>query len=137
MSSPGAFLYQSATFCVRYYGAFLLLGMVAILANGLLICRHFNLSKESVLMMTSATCISGALGARLYYVSLCLPFFLNHPDRILRTDGGGLSIHGCMIGLALTLLAFSRLRLKTFLSYLDFFTVSLPLGQAIWRLGIS
>lgn len=138
LTSPGVFLLdgnQSKGFTVKYYGFLLLVGMVCALISALFLSKTFQKSKEDVLFMISLSCLGGALGARLYYVLISLPRFLADPQSMFRLGEGGLAIHGCIIGLALTLFLYSRLKWHNFLQNLDFVVINLPLAQAIWRLG--
>ncbi len=61
--------------------------------------------------------------------------FLKHPGEILQASQGGLSIHGCIIGVFLSLLLYCRLHGGKVVDCFDFICISLPLTQAIWRWG--
>lgn len=138
LTSPGVYLVdnsQSGGMTIKYYGFLLLVGMVSALISALALAKTFKKSGEQVLFMMSLSCLGGALGARLYYVLLSLPRFLADPPSIFRLGEGGLTIHGCIIGLALSLFLYSRLKWPSFLQNLDFVVINLPLAQAIWRLG--
>ena len=84
----------------------------------------------------------GIIGARAYFVLFNLDFYRSNPGQILNVQGGGLAIHGALIGSAIGLLLVwrhyrkksargaSALRLS---SVLDVLAPALPLGQAIGR----
>jgi len=79
--------------------------------------------------------ISGLIGARILHVLSAFPYYQYHPIRILFLWQGGLSIWGALLGGTLGIILFLRIKnIKPF-SWLDIFSVTLPLGQAIGRWG--
>lgn len=99
--SPGAFIFQSPSFSLRYYGLFLIIGALAGLLCALPKAKIYQFKIEEVFSLTAFSVVCGATGARLYYVALCWSHFSMHPEQILNASLGGLTIHGCLLGIAL------------------------------------
>jgi phosphatidylglycerol:prolipoprotein diacylglycerol transferase len=133
--SPAVFVFQSPALNLKFYGLFLIVGVLVGLASSFKVARFWSLSAEDVVLMFSYCIAGGALGARLYWVALCWPVFVKHPGEIFNTAHGGLSIHGCILGVFLSLALYCRLHGGKTLSCFDFICTSLPLAQAIWRWG--
>lgn len=79
--------------------------------------------------------VGGIIGARLYFVALNLNFYLVHPEEILATWLGGLSIHGGLIGGLLVGVSYAQWKRLPKLAYADVIGCTLPLAQAIGRWG--
>ncbi len=123
--SPAVYLFQSPLLSFNYYGLFLLLGMAASLLAGLKAAPLWRLTTENVLTMITYCIIFGSLGARLYYVALCWPHFMQFPQEIFKASLGGLSIHGCIAGLFMALLLYARVHGKKAVAYFDFVCICL------------
>ena len=79
--------------------------------------------------------ISGIIGARIFYIILYLPYFLQSPSEIVMIHHGGLAwqgglILGCLMGV--WLIKKNKLSLRTML---DLFAPYIALGEAIGRIG--
>lgn len=133
--SPAVFVFQTPHLSLKYYGLFLLTGILANLIAGLKASRIWQLSAEAVLTLFTLAIAGGSLGARLYYAAICWPYYSQHMEQILNASQGGLSIHGCLIGVSLSLFLYTLWKKESPVKYLDFAAILLPLGQAIWRLG--
>ena len=60
------------------------------------------------------------LGARLAYVFVYnFDHYSTHPEEILATWKGGLSFHGAITGIGLSLLLFARKNKNSFFSYIQ------------------
>lgn len=133
--SPAVFVFQTPVFSLKFYGFFLLLGVIVGLAVSFRSARYWRLKAEDVVLMFTYCIAGGALGARLYWVALCWRDYLHRPGEILDASHGGLSIHGCILGVFLSLLLYCRMHGGRALSCFDFICTALPLAQAIWRWG--
>jgi phosphatidylglycerol:prolipoprotein diacylglycerol transferase len=75
-------------------------------------------------------------GGRLGYVLFYDPInYLSQPLDILKTYEGGMSFHGALVGLTLTIYMFSRKYKITFLSLADIIAVVAPVGLFLGRIG--
>ncbi len=82
--------------------------------------------------------IFGVIGARLYYVLFNLDYFLADPIHIFFIFEGGLAIHGGILGGILSTFVFLKVKKNSTIKFLqatDFFTLVVPLAQAIGRWG--
>jgi phosphatidylglycerol:prolipoprotein diacylglycerol transferase len=75
------------------------------------------------------------LGARLYYVLFNLDWFMQHPERILAINQGGLAIHGGIIAAILYGSWYLNRKKMPILPVLDIVAVGFFIGQMIGRFG--
>lgn len=76
------------------------------------------------------------VGGRLGYCLFYKPgFYLMHPLEILYLWQGGMSFHGGLIGVILTMAWFARSRAKPIWQVLDFIAPCVPTGLAAGRVG--
>jgi phosphatidylglycerol---prolipoprotein diacylglyceryl transferase len=130
-------IFRIGGFAIRWYG---LLFAMAFLFGTLLISRIFKSEGKSVesidrllLYMLAAV----VLGARLGEVFFYNPgYFLRHPTQILMTWKGGLSSHGAVIGILVSIYFYSK---KTpgqpYLWVLDRIAIIVALGGSLIRMG--
>ncbi|MCK4869769.1 MAG: prolipoprotein diacylglyceryl transferase [Gammaproteobacteria bacterium] len=76
--------------------------------------------------------IGGRLGYMLFYD---LPNFLHDPIIILKTWQGGMSFHGGLIGVMLSVIIFAKKQRKTFFEITDFVAPLVPVGLGAGRIG--
>ncbi len=123
---------------VRWYGLMYLLGfcMAWLLATWRIKRYHLTWSSEDVgdliFFVALGVVIGGRLGYLVFYKTSAL---LYHPLFIFKLWEGGMSFHGGLIGVLLSLYFFSRKKHKSFLDVLDFTAPLVPLGLAAGRLG--
>lgn len=80
--------------------------------------------------------ICGMIGARLYYcVFYDFNYYFSNPINLLDVRGGGLAIHGAVIGGLIPILIFTRKHKISFLELTDIIAPSLILAQGIGRWG--
>jgi phosphatidylglycerol:prolipoprotein diacylglycerol transferase len=78
----------------------------------------------------------GIIGARLYYVAFEWGRYAGKPLlEILNPQGGGLAIHGAIVGALLAVLIYTRREHLPLLVWLDICVPTLLVGQAIGRWG--
>lgn len=75
------------------------------------------------------------IGARLYYVLFDWDLYKNDLIQIFNTRGGGLAIYGGIIGAVIFGIFYTKKRNIDFWGFADVLAPSIPLGQAIGRLG--
>lgn len=75
------------------------------------------------------------ISARLYYIIFEMDYFFSNPLEIFNLRNGGLAIYGGIIGGAITIFIFCKIRKIKFLDLLDYIVPVLALGQAIGRIG--
>lgn len=122
-------------FEIRWYG---LLIAIAVLLGTLLATKEAKrkgIKEETFLDMLIFAVPVAIIFARLYYVIFSWDYYSQNPGQILNIRGGGLAIHGVIIGGVLVALIFSKVRKINFWSLADAAAPSLILGQAIGRWG--
>lgn len=122
-------------FEVRWYG---LLIAIAVLLGTILALREAKrkgVKEESIIDMLLFAVPGAIIGARLYYVIFQWDYYSQNPGEILNLRGGGLAIHGVIIGGALVAYVFTKVKKMNFFTVADIVAPSLILGQAIGRWG--
>ncbi len=123
---------------VRWYGLMYVLGFAASLVLVKHQIKKFGFKELSVHFenLNLVLIISMVLGGRLGYVIFYnLPYYLQHPSEILATWQGGMSFHGGMLGLLLGGAFFCRKKELDFWRTADFYTVTIPIGLGLGRIG--
>lgn len=97
--------------------------------------RRLGLPKDSMLDLTLFTVPCGIVGARLYYVAMRWDQFAANPISALYIWEGGIAIYGAVIGGAIALYCYARVRKVSFGALLDIASPGLVLAQALGRWG--
>lgn len=132
---------------LHVYGLIIGLGMWLSLWIAEQLSKRENLPEESLWRAVGYGVAMGLIGARVYHVLTDWSLYAAHPLDALKIWQGGLSIIGGILGgvfgiwLALHLQEQKKKYLKSteqhisFLQILDLAALSLPLGQAVGRIG--
>ncbi len=135
MQSPGSIIFTLGPLVIRWYGVMIALGFIAATYFAHRLAKGYSIDPDKLVNTILVSFIGGIVGGRLYFVALEWPTFALHPENILATWQGGLSIHGGMIGCVLTAYAYCRFNKIPFLKALDIGGIVVSLGQAIGRWG--
>lgn len=127
---------------IRWYGIFIVLGMLAAFAYAFYRSKQEQFSSENLLDMGLYMIVFGVIGARLYYVLTSLDQYIE-PGRsawenfldMINIRGGGLAIYGGIIAGGLTLFVYCRLTKKNWLRALDMVAPGVMIAQAMGRWG--
>ena len=133
--SPGSILFQIGAVTVRWYGLMIALGFLAATYAAARLGKRWQLDGEKLVNAALVGFVGGVIGARLYFVALNWSTFGAHPEDIIATWKGGMSIHGGIIGGVAAGLLYVRMCKMPVLTCLDIGGVVIPLGQAIGRWG--
>ena len=120
---------------VRWYGIFMAL---AILIGSAIVLRHTKKNgykEDDIIDLILVVIPFGIIGARLYYVIFNWSYYSGDFLKIINLRGGGLAIHGAVIGGLISGFVFCKKRKLNFLELTDFAALALILGQAIGRWG--
>ena len=121
---------------VRWYGLFLVLGIILSLLIITKLFKKNNLNKELAYDLVVWLTIGGLIGARLgHIVFYNLSYFWHNPSEIIMINHGGLSSHGMTIGLIITLFLFTKLKKIDWRKIVDIIAIPIPLLAAFIRLG--
>jgi phosphatidylglycerol:prolipoprotein diacylglycerol transferase len=121
---------------VRWYGVLIVSG--AILAGYLATrrARAHGINEEHVGNQLLLGMLLGIIGARMYYVAFEWQRYAGRPLlEIINPQGGGLAIHGAIIGALIAVLMYTRRNQLPLLTWLDICVPTLLIGQAIGRWG--
>ncbi len=133
--SPGAILVALGPITIRWYGIIIAVGFLlgTIVASHL--AKRWDVDREKMVNAALLSFVGGVLGARLYFVALSWPYFSLHPDEILATWKGGLSIHGGIIGGFLSGILYCHFAKLPVLRCIDIGACALALAQSVGRWG--
>ncbi len=130
-------LLHVGAFTLRTYTLLSEIGILVGLVAAYKVAKRHGLGTMLFVDAAIWTLIAGIAGARLYYVVVNweLERFADEPLRILHTWQGGLVFQGALIGAALAMIAYHRVRRQPFLLLADVGFVALPLGHSVGRWG--
>lgn len=120
---------------IRWYGIFIasavLLGTIIALKQA----KLNDIEDNDLLDLLLYAIPVSIIGARAYYVIFSWDLYRDDPIQALNFRGGGLAIHGVLIGAIITTIIFTKKRNIAFWKLVDTAAPSLIFGQAIGRWG--
>lgn len=122
-------------FRIAYYGIIIGIGMLAGIMVARSDARRRGQDPDLYLDFALYAIIFAIIGARVYYVLFEWENYRNDLLQVFNIRAGGLAIYGGVIGGALTLIAFVKLRKVSFFSMADTAVLGLLTGQIIGRWG--
>ena len=120
---------------VMWYGILMATGMILGTLLAIKEAKRVGISEDDVLNLAICAIPCGVLGARLYYVIFNWSFYSQNPSQILNFRGGGMAIHGALIGGILAGFIYTKIKKINFLKMADIALIGMPLAQAIGRWG--
>jgi len=120
---------------VRWYGVFIAFAVIIGTFIALNEAKRRGVSEDTIIDLLLFAIPAAIVGARLYYVIFSWDNYKNNPMEILNLRGGGLAIHGVIIGGVMVAVIFSKIKKISFWKIGDIVAPSLILGQAIGRWG--
>ena len=120
---------------IMWYGVLMALAMILCVLIALKEGKRVNISEDDLLNLAIIAIPSGLLGARIYYVIFNWSWYSNHLSEILNFRGGGMAIHGALIGGILAGFIYTKIKKINFFKMADTVMIGIPLGQAIGRWG--
>lgn len=118
---------------IHGYGLMIGLGVVAALIMGDYRAKKLGLNGDHIYGMTFSAVVFGFVAARILFILTEWSSFLQNPMKYLA--GAGFVVYGGIIGGALTIYVFCRIKKIDMLEYLDLMIPSVALAQAFGRLG--
>ena len=128
-------LFKAGPFVIHTYGVFVTSGFLLGLGLFLRAARKRNLEEGKMLSLSLWVAASAIVGARIFYVLDQLPWYLEHPEDILRIWQGGLVFYGGFLFSLITGLYFIRLHRLPFWEIADISAPPLALGMSVGRIG--
>ena len=120
---------------VMWYGVLIATGMLIGVALAIKEAKRVGISEDDVLNIAIIAIPVAIICARLYYVIFSWDYYSQNPSEILNIRGGGLAIHGGLIGGILTGFIYTKVKKLDFFKTADAVIVGMPLAQAIGRWG--
>lgn len=120
---------------VMWYGVLIALGMLIGIALAIREAKRVGISEDDVLNIAIIAIPVAIICARLYYVIFSWDYYSQNPGEIFNIRGGGLAIHGGLIGGILTGFIYAKVKKLDFFKTADAVMVGMPLAQAIGRWG--
>lgn len=123
------------SFEIRFYGLIIAIGLL----SGALLAYHeakrTGQKVDDYIDYTFFAVIGALLCARIYYVAFEWDYYSQHPKEIIDIRGGGIAIYGAVIGGAIALFIFSKVKKLKFFKMADTIIPGLLIGQIIGRWG--
>jgi len=115
---------------VRYYGIIIAVATIVAFFIGAALCKRLGYRDDVVFILWLIVVPMGIVFARIFYV-------IFYPGSISLFDfrGGGMAIYGAVLGGALGLFIYSRIKRAGYFTIADVVAVVLILAQAIGRWG--
>lgn len=120
---------------IMWYGILMAVGMILGTLIAIKEAKRVGIKEDYVLDLAIFAIPIGLLGARLYYVIFNWEYYSQNVSQILNFRGGGMAIHGALIGGILTGYVFTKIRKIDFLKMADAVILGMPLAQSIGRWG--
>ena len=120
---------------VMWYGVLIATGMLIGIALAVREAKRVGISEDDVLNIAIIAIPVAIICARLYYVIFSWDYYSQNPGEIFNIRGGGLAIHGGLIGGILTGFIYTKVKKLDFFKTADAVMVGMPLAQAIGRWG--
>ena len=122
-------------FRIAFYGIIIGIGMLAGINMATWDAKRRGQNPEIYLDFAVYAIIVSIIGARLYYVIFEWNMYKDDLVQILNLRAGGLAIYGGVIGAAITLIVFCKVKKQSFFCMADTGVLGLILGQIIGRWG--
>ena len=120
---------------IMWYGVLMASAMILCVFLALKEGKRVKISEDDILNLAIIAIPCGLLGARLYYVIFNWSWYSKHMSEILNFRGGGMAIHGALIGGILAGFIYTKIKKINFFKMADTVMIGIPLGQAIGRWG--
>jgi len=120
---------------VYLYGILIALGLVLAFIYASKETKRVGISQDDFINLFLIGIPASVIGARLYYVIFSWDYYKNNLTEIFNIRGGGIAIYGAVIGAALTVLIYCRIKKIHIGKVLDVLAIGLLIGQAIGRWG--
>ena len=138
--SLGIAINPSSTFAIgpltiHYYGLIIACGLILAVTYCSRRCRQFGLDEDTLLDGVLWVTPFAILCARIYYVAFTWESYADNPISMLYIWNGGIAIYGGVIGAALGIVAFCKIRKIKIATVLDLVSLGFLIGQALGRWG--
>ena len=123
---------------VHWYGLMYLVGLVGGALLGLVRSKELGyvFRPQQVWDLLFFVVIGVIVGGRLGYVVFYnLEYYLSHPIELMFIWTGGMSFHGGLLGIGISIIVFSKLKKINFLALSDLVSTAAPIGLFFGRIA--
>ena len=120
---------------IHFYGVIIALGLVLAVVYGMRRSKQFGLTEDHILDGVLWIVPFAILCARLYYCVFEWDTYKENPISILYIWEGGLAIYGGVIGAAIGIIVYTRIKKLSLGALLDLVSLGFLIGQSIGRWG--
>ena len=120
---------------IHFYGVIIALGLVLAVVYGMRRSKQFGLTEDHILDGVLWIVPFAILCARLYYCVFEWDTYKENPISILYIWKGGLAIYGGVIGAAIGIIVYTRIKKLNLGALLDLVSLGFLIGQSIGRWG--
>lgn len=128
-------LFQIGNFPIHTYGLFIAVGFLLGIGLALKEARRTGIPAEKILDLSFYVILSAIIGARLLFVVINYPYYIEHPWAFFKVWEGGLVFYGGLILSFLVALWMMRKQKLPFWETADLVAPSIALGQVFGRIG--
>ena len=133
INPPGSF--TIGNFEIHYYGLIIAIGLLLSVFYGLKRSKAYGLKEDDILDGVLWIVPLAIICARLYYCIFEWASYKDDPLSVLYIWEGGIAIYGSVIGAALGVILFARIKKVKLAAVLDLVAISFLIGQFIGRWG--
>ena len=126
---------QIGSFSIHYYGLIIAIGLALAVVYGLRRKKVFGLTEDDILDGALLIVPFAIICARAYYCAFSWDSFKDDPISVLYIWNGGLAIYGGVIGAAIGILVYCKVKKLSIGATLDLVALGFLIGQAIGRWG--
>lgn len=120
---------------VYFYGLLIGLGLLLAFMYGIYESKRVGLAQDDLLNMLLIALPVAIICARIYYVIFQWDYYKNDLTEIFNIRGGGIAIYGGVIGAAIVVYTYCRIKKLSIGKCLDILAIGLLIGQAVGRWG--
>jgi len=120
---------------IHYYGVIIAVGLLLATIYGLRRGKEFGLRQDDILDGAMAVIPFAVLCARAYYCIFAWDEFAADPISVFYIWNGGLAIYGGVLGAAIGVIVFCRIKKISLGTVLDLVALGFLIGQSIGRWG--
>lgn len=120
---------------IHYYGIVIAFGLMLAVVYGLRRSKTFGVKQDDILDGVLCIVPFAILCARLYYCIFQWDMYKDNPIEMLYIWNGGLAIYGGVLGAALGIIVFCKIKKISIPALLDLVALGFLIGQSIGRWG--
>ena len=127
--------FNIGSFSIHFYGVLIAVGLILAVVYGLRRRKTFGFSEDDILDGVLCIVPFAIICARLYYCIFEWDMYKNNPISILYIWEGGLAIYGGVIGAAIGMIVYTKVKKINLPALLDLVSLGFLIGQSIGRWG--